>query len=82
VFIRRQSVDCAVLLGVESRLVDEHDWNVVAHWIQSPTLGALKGFVLFHERSLANGADKNLEQSFVDHFGNFTPNRNRRVTFV
>jgi hypothetical protein len=37
-------------------------------------LTTLQRVVLFGQRSLALGADQDIEESFVDHFGNSTPN--------
>jgi hypothetical protein len=65
-----------VLLRVNGGLVHQHDGDVVAHRINASALITLKSVILFRQRRFADRTDQNLEQSFVDHFGNFTPNAN------
>ena len=64
------------LLRVNGGLVHQHDGDVVAHRINASALITLKSVILFRQRRFADRTDQNLEQSFVDHFGNFTPNAN------
>jgi hypothetical protein len=64
------------LLRVNRGLVHQHDGDVVAHRINASALITLKSVILFRQRRFADRTDQNLEQSFVDHFGNFTPNAN------
>lgn len=63
-------------LRVNSGLVHQHDGDVVADRINASALITLKSLILFRQRGFADRADQNLEKSFVDHFGNFTPNPN------
>jgi hypothetical protein len=62
------------LFRVERCLINKHDGDIVAHRVQAPALTTLQRVVLFGQRSLALGADQDIEESFVDHFGNSTPN--------
>lgn len=64
------------LLRVDGGLVHQHDGDVVAHRINASALITLKSVILFRQRGFADRTDQNLEKTFVDHFGNFTPNVN------
>ena len=56
-------------LGLDHRFVDQHDGNVVFHWIDAVALRALQalGILAVLERLLAGRADQNLQKVFVDH---------------
>ena len=64
------------LLRVNGGLVHQHDGDVVAHRINASALITLQSVTLFRQRGFADRTDQNLEKTFVDHFGNFTPNVN------
>ena len=64
------------LLRVNGGLVHQHDGDVVAHRINASALITLQSVTLFRQRGFADRTDQNLEKTFVDHFGNFTPNAN------
>ena len=64
------------LLRVNGGLVHQHDGDVVADRINASALITLQSVTLFRQRGFADRTDQNLEKTFVDHFGNFTPNAN------
>ena len=57
------------------RLVHQHYGYVVANGINSPALAALQAIAVAFQfqRFLANRADQDFQQFFVNHAPNFTP---------
>ena len=57
------------LAGVDCGFIHQKDGNIVAYWIDAPTLAAFQSLaiVLEHQRFLAYGADEDVEQIFGKH---------------
>jgi hypothetical protein len=55
--------------GIDDRLVDQHDRDVIPNRVDTATLGALQALSLIfeHQRFLASGTDKDVEQLLRNH---------------
>jgi len=56
-------------LGLDCCFVDEHDGNIVFHWVNAVAAGALKAFraLPVFERLLARRTNQDLEKVFGEH---------------
>ena len=54
-------------LGIDSRLIQQHNWDVVLDGIDAPTARTFQRFPFGNDGDLAFRADENFEQLLINH---------------